>query len=297
MLWIYLAVIAYFLNAVVFSLDKFLLAAPIPNPLSYAFYSAVLNVFAAFLLAALSGFAVSLPAVPDLAVILISGLTFFAALIFLFKSIRAIDVLEAAPTVGAISVLTAFFAGIILLNQQFSGSELIAFFLLAAGILLLSFFHLGTKTAGHMFAAGIFFGVSAVTLKLFFVASASGFINGLFWFCSSTAMGSFFLLAIPAARRQIFGSFALALPASKFLFLAAKVLAALASFVLYYAIKIGNVVVVNALQGLQFVFIFLFCAVFAGKLPAVFEKRGREFWRKAAAVILIAAGLFALFVR
>jgi drug/metabolite transporter (DMT)-like permease len=294
MLWVYLAITAYFLNAVVFSLDKFLLAAPIPNPLSYAFYTAVLDVLAAILLVAFLGFAINLPAVPNLAVILVSGLTFFGALIFLFKSVRAIDVLEAAPTVGAISVLTAFFASIVLLNQRFSGSELTAFFLLAAGILMLSFFHLGTETARVMLVGGMLFGVSAVTLKLFFTTSS--FINGLFWFCSSTALGSIFVLAVPRARRQIFSSFSLTLPSSKLLFLFAKALAALASFVLYYAIKIGNVVFVNALQGLQYVFIFLFCAVFAGKLPTVFDNRGRGLWRKAAAVILIAAGLFMLFV-
>lgn len=289
MLWIYLAVIAYFIDAIVFAIDKFLLVAPIPHPLSYAFYASVLSVFAVFLWP----FGVHALPPPHLLIALVSGLFFFVALIYFYKSIKAIDILEATPAVGAITALTTFFISIFVLREHITGSQLAAFFLLVAGTFIMSYFHLKSRVVVYMLLGGIFFGLSYITLK--YVFTVTDFVNGLFWTRLGLVGSALAILVYPPARRQIFGSFNSAPSSSKFLFAINKILAAAAFIVLYYAIKIGSVVFVNALQGLQYVFILLIGFFIARKMPLLFERHLHEkVARKIIATILIFAGFFLL---
>lgn len=289
MLWIYLALIAYFLDAIVFAFDKFLLMAPIPYPLSYAFYASVLSVFAVFLWP----FGVHALPLPHLLIALGSGLFFFVALIYFYKTIKAIDVLEATPAVGAITALTTFFISVFILREHITGSQLAAFFLLVAGTFIMSYFHLKTRVVFYVLLGGIFFGFSYLTLK--YVFTVTDFVNGLFWTRLGLVGSALAILVYPPARRQIFGSFSSAPPSSKFLFAINKVLAAAAFIVLYYAIKIGSVVFVNALQGLQYVFILLIGFFIAKKMPLLFERHLHEkIARKIVATILIFVGFFLL---
>jgi len=264
MLWIYLAVIAYFLDAIVFAFDKFLLVASLPHPLPYAFYAAILSVFVVVLLP----FGIHLP--PTLlyfAVAFSSGVFFFLALIYFYKSIKAIDVLEATPAVGAISALATFFLGIFVLREHLTVVQFIAFCFLVAGTFIMSYFHLKTRIIIYMLLAGIFFGFSSVTLK--YVFNISTFIDGLFWSRLGSVAGALTLLVFSSSRRQIFDSLKAAPPSSKFLFGLNKVLSAAGFLVLYYAVKLGSVVFVNALQGLQYVFILLIGVFLASKLITI----------------------------
>jgi drug/metabolite transporter (DMT)-like permease len=144
-----------------------------------------------------------------------------------------------------------------------------------------------------MLLAGIFFGLSYVIMKHVF--TIADFINGLFWTRLGLVGSALAILVYPPARRQIFDSFNHAAPSSKFLFALNKVLAAAAFIVLYYAIKIGSVVFVNALQGLQYVFILLIGFFVAKRMPLLFEWHLHEkIARKIIATILIFAGFFLL---
>ncbi len=290
MLWIYLALIAYFLNAIVFAFDKLLLMAPLPQTLPYAFYTAILSVLVVVLLP----FGVHLPPTPlYLIVAFSSGLFFFLALIYFYKSIKAIDVLEATPAVGAIAALTTFFLSIFILHEHISGGELVAFFLLVTGAFIMSYFHLKTRVIVFILLAGIFFGISSVALKYIF--NLSSFIDGLFWSRLGSVVSALAVLVYPSARRQIFSSFGGAPSGSKFLFGLNKVLAAAGFLVLYYAVKLGSVVFVNALQGLQYVFILIIGIFVAKKLPMLFERHLHEKpARKVIATVLIVVGFFLL---
>jgi drug/metabolite transporter (DMT)-like permease len=288
--WVYLALIAYFLDAIVFAFDKFLLMAPLPQTLPYAFYATILSVLVVVLLP----FGVHLPPSPlYLVVAFSSGLFFFLALIYFYKVIKAIDVLEATPAVGAIAALATFCLSVFILREHISGRELIAFFLLVAGTFIMSYFHLRTRVILYMLLAGIFFGVSSVALKYIF--NLSSFIDGLFWSRLGSVISALAILVYSPARRQILNSFGAAPAGSKFLFGLNKVLAAAGFLVLYYAIKLGSVVFVNALQGLQYVFILIIGIFVAKKLPMLFEKHLHEkLARKVIATILIVVGFFFL---
>ena len=88
MLWLYLAITAYFINAVVFVIDKYLLAAPIPKYRAYAFGVSVLSLGAVFLIP----FGVSWYGLNYFLIAVSAGASFFIGLIFLYRAIRESDI-------------------------------------------------------------------------------------------------------------------------------------------------------------------------------------------------------------
>jgi uncharacterized membrane protein len=79
-----------------------------------------------------------------------------------------------------------------------------------------------------------------------------------------------------------------------------KVLAGLAFILILYAIKLGEVSLVNALAGIQFVFLLILAVVFTKKFPEYFHEdisNRKIIVQKLVATVLIAAGLALLFVK
>ena len=85
MSWILIALISYFLLAVVTVTDKFILSKKLPHPTAYAFYLSAVNVFILVLIP----FGFEWPSFSAAAIALFSGILFFAGLVFLFRGIIA----------------------------------------------------------------------------------------------------------------------------------------------------------------------------------------------------------------
>ncbi len=291
MLWIYLTIGAYLIDAFVFAVDRILLLSPIPNPISYAFYASILSAFAIFLLP----FGVHLPTLTNFVVAMISGGTFFLGLVCLYKSIKIIDILEAMPAIGAVTALTTFLLNVLLIRQPVTQNEVIAFFLLIIGAFMMSYFHIKNKVFIFIALSGIFLGLSYGSLKYIFLSDS--FVNGVFWTRFGLVGSALFLLILPRMRKQIFTSLDKARPTSRFIFILNKLLVSVAFLMIYYAIKIGQVELINALQGLQYVFILIASILLAKKIPVLFEKHTHEhLWRKIVATVFIFAGLLLLFI-
>jgi len=290
MLWLYLTILAYLVNAIVFTIDKDLLVSPKSSPLSYAFYVSVLSAVVVLLLP----FGVHLIALSNLIIAIASGLFFFISLVYLYKTLKIINIIEVAPAVGAISAFTIFLANAAFLHEQLTIHQLIAFFLLVIGAMTMSYFHLKSRISLHIILSGITLGLSFSTLK--YVFTVTDFVNGLFWTRFGLVAGALVLLLFASTRRQVLGSYHIASSGSKFLFVFNKALSGAAYVVLYYAIKIGSVVFVNALQGLQYVFLFLISIFLIKRMPILFEKHRERLWRKIIAMIIIFAGFLLLFI-
>src|SRR3989338_5010811 len=87
MLWIYLALTAYFVNAIAFVIDKHLLSSSLPRPFAYAFGVSILSILAVVLIP----FGVAWLGVQYFFISFVSGTAFFIALFFLYKSIKLSD--------------------------------------------------------------------------------------------------------------------------------------------------------------------------------------------------------------
>ena len=288
MLWLYLALIAYFINAFVFIIDKHLLSGHIPKHNAYAFGVAVLSSFAVLLIP----FGVSWQSGSYTLVAFLSGIASFIGLMFLYKAVKESDISVASTQVGTVSAVSTYLFSIAILKDTLPLFNLAAFIFLIAGLLLLG------KVAKHILLsaifAGILFGLSYVFLKLSF--NAGDFINGLFWTRMGFAGSAFASLLVPQMRREVRLSYAGAPKSSKFLFVFNKLTAAAGFIVLYFAIRLGNVSLVNALLGLQFMFVFLLALTLKNNISGIGERLNKEvLLYKLAGMGCVLIGLVLLF--
>lgn len=293
--WILIALAAQFLNASVTLLDKYLIASKsVSRPVVYAFYISILSgVTVAILPFGLVGW-------PTLNVIWLSLATAFAyvfSILFLYKSLALADASDVAPVMGAMTAIATLFFSSLILSSGLTSNFLSGFVLLTAGTVLMSYFRFNWRSAFYVLLAGILFGLSSVIVKMVF--NETDFWTGFFWSRMGNVAGAVFLLAWPDFRRAILQNISSSSAKTKFLVVANKALAGLAFLFILLAISLGDVSVVNAIGGTQFVFLILFALLFTKKFPNYFFESIHKpitVVQKAAATILIVVGYFVLFV-
>lgn len=287
--WIYFALIAYLLNALVAVIDKHLLSQPVTKPAGYAFWIAVLSAPILFLIP----FGVRWLGLNYFLISLTSGTAFFFGLVFLYKSLKPSDLSVVATKVGAWGALfTLIFSGVIL-GEVLADFDAIAFVFLITGIFILS--RLGRSTFRYSVFSGVLIGFSSVLIKYIF--NNSDFINGFFWTRVGFIIAALFVLFLKTTRDDIISFLKISSRKSKSLLIFNKILASMASVSLQYSIQIGSVILVNALLGVQFVFIFILAALLKGRIPAIRENlRGRILILKLCSVALITIGFALLFI-
>ena len=290
MLWLYLALIAYFINAVVAIIDKHLLAGHIPKYYAYTFGVSVLSLSSVFLIP----FGVSWQGFDYFLIAIFSGVSFFIGLMFLYKSIKESDVSIAATQVGTLGAIFTYIFSIFILKDTLSPLNIIAFLFLIFGIFLLG------KIEKHIFIsailAGLFFGIAYVLLKLSF-NNIAGFINGLFWTRMGFVGTAFLSLAFGHMREEIKFSFRHTSSKSKFLFVFNKLISGAGFIILYFAINLGNVSLVNALLGVQFLFTFMLVLFLHRKIPGIKEKMDKAVLaNKLAGITSVLVGFLMLFL-
>jgi len=289
MQWIYFALIAYLLNAFVAVIDKQLLSQPITKPAGYAFWVAILSTPVLILIP----FGVKWLDFNLFLISLASGGAFFLGLILLYKSLKPSDLSVIATKVGAWGALSTLILSGVILKEVLANFDIPAFILLVIGIFLLS--RLGKDTLHYSIPAGILIGFSSVLIK--YVFNNSDFINGFFWTRIGFILIALVVLYSKTIRTDIVSFLKLSSQKSKFLLMFNKILASMASISLQYSIQIGSVILVNALLGLQFVFIFLLAVLLKGRIPAIRENMEKKILiLKLCSVILITLGFALLFV-
>lgn len=287
-IWFYLAVVAYALNAIAFIIDKYLLAGPSVKPFVYAFWVAILS-SVVFILIPLGIF---IPSSLYLFIALTSGATFFLALVFLYQAIRKTDVSIASTKVSAMSVTFAYLLSILFLGESFAVINFVAFGIIMVGILLLG--KTGHSVWLEALLGGMLFGFSLVTLKMSF--DLSNFINGFFWTRVGFVGTAVATLILPKMRKNIVESYRDTHSSSKLLFLLGKFFAGTGFVLLDFAIRLGNVALINALLGIQFIFIFLLALVVGLKVPKVAEDISSPILlKKFFGMALVVTGLLMLY--
>ena len=184
----------------------------------------------------------------------------------------------------------------IFLHQDLPRAFLPAFILLVIGTVLISHFKLTWNSLGLVVVSGVFFAASAVLIKLIF--QETDFINGFFWSRMTNVIGALSLLIVPANRRAIFHGYRSSSQKLKWLVVSNKALSGVAVFLTLAAISLGSVSVVQAMAGLQFVFLLGFGYLSAAWFPAIFkgEIHAHQFPHQVYGTLCIMAGLAALFL-
>lgn len=294
-MWLPVVIIAYFLNAIALAVDKKLLNKDIPQPAVYTFYIAALGLLV-WVLAPWgwhwAGSGIFLYS-------LLAGVLFTTALLIMFMAVSRDEVSRITPIIGGFSPLFVFFLAWWWLGEALSGNQLWAFVLVVLGSLLISMrWRQWRKTQWRALVLAILsaaiFGAHYVLSK--FIYERVDFITGFIDIRTGAFLGALLLLLIPAWRYSIFHRSAGNNKQTAGWFLTGQTTGALSAVMVNWAVALGSVTLVNALQGLQYVFLFFIVLLMARIYPSwLKEENARSvWWQKALAIILISIGIYLL---
>jgi uncharacterized membrane protein len=309
MSWIILATAGQFLNAIVAFLDKYIVTDEkvMPRPFVYAFYSCLLT--GGWLIVFALGFfpsfaALGLPhvsniATPSIQVVsmaFLTGYTFFMALVSLYTALQKSEAINVLPVVGAISAMTAFGMNYLFLDIALSANFGFGIIILSVGTLLVAQTLPKVETIVHVIHSGLFFALHFITMKGLFMETS--FDDGFFWSRIGFILFALSLLLVPAYYTKIKERTSGTTARTGVIVIATKILAGVAAFMLLKATNMGDVAVVQALDGVKFVFILIITFFFGALLPnsaVEHSTRPKEVIRQFLYVFLIALGYFILF--
>lgn len=307
--WILLATAGQFLNAIVAVFDKYIVSDEkvMPRPFVYAFYSCLLTGFwvVIYFIGLIPFFAnlgaptflnVEFPTIQVVAMSFLSAYTFFMALVSMYDALKQSDAAIIMPIIGTVSALSTFGMSYIFLESQFTQGHVIGIVLLSLGTLFVAKSLPAWGVVLHVAHSGIFFALHYITMKGLFLETS--FDDGFFWSRLSFVFFALSLLMVPVywdkIREQTKGT----TKKTGAIVIFTKVIAGVAAFLLLKATDLGEVSVVQALDGVRFVFILLITVLFAHWLPQSATDRDTRpmvFFRKLIFIIIITVGYFMLF--
>lgn len=309
MSWILLATAGQFLNAIVAIFDKFIVSDEkiLPRPFVYAFYSCLISggwilVFFLGWIPGLSdiGFPslenVGSPTIQVVAMSFLAAYTFFIALVSMYSALKRADASNTMPIIGAVSALSSFGLSYLFLDIQLHDNFIIGVVLLSVGTLLVAQTLPRLDVVIHVFHSGLFFALHYITMKGLFLETS--FDDGFFWSRIGFVLFTLSLLLVPAYYEKIREQTKGTSKKAGGIVLGAKVLAGVAAFMLLKATHMGEVSVVQALDGLRYVFILLISFAFAHWLPEAAtdrDTRPNVSFRRLLYVVVILLGFVVLF--
>lgn len=310
MSWLFLATIGQLLNAVVAFLDKYIVTdeKALPKPFVYAFYSCLLTGFwgVIYLLAYIPGLTdigfpsfgnVVRPTIQVVGISFLAAYTFFMALVSMYEALKRAEAVNVMPVIGAVSALSSFWLSYVLLNIPLSTSHMWGVVVLALGTLLVAQTMPHRSIVLNLVHSGLFFALHFISMKGLFLETS--FDDGFFWSRVGFVLFALSLLMVPAYFDKVTEQTKRTTRKTGMIVILTKVLAGLAAFLILKATDAGSVAVVQALDGLKFVFILFVTIAFGSLLPdsiARHEARPKEIFRHVLYVAVITVGYFILFL-
>jgi len=319
-MWLFVTIGAYFINAGVYVADKFLLSKKIHSSITYAFYVGIWSVFNLLLLS----LAPWVPNFQELLLDLLAGLLYLGTLVFWYKALHQSEATRVVPIVGALVPLFSWLFSYIFLGETLGERQLLAFLILIYGGILISVKHtrfynvkelmerfrevfnnlLGSIHARYRptrrlilnsVISALFFAVYYVLIKYIYLHQP--FIGGFAWSRLGSFIGVLLILLVPDWRKLIIKHQKGAkTPKNLAFFFTVRLLAAGAFIMLNWAISLGNVALINSLQGIQYVFLFIIILFLSAKFPSILKEElgGGGLLQKIIGILLIGTGLYML---
>ena len=310
MSWLLLATIGQFINAIVAFLDKYIVSdeKALPKPFVYAFYSCLLTGF--WIVIYFLGYIPSLanlgfptlenvdkPSIQVVGMSFLAAYTFFMALVSMYEALRKAEAVNVMPVIGTISALATFGMSYLFLDITLTNNFMWGIIVLSLGTLLVAQSIPKRDIILNLIHSGVFFALHFIAMKGLFLET--NFDDGLFWSRVGFVLFALSLLLVPHYFDKINEQTKTTSARTGLLVILTKILAGVAAFLLLKATHLGDVSVVQALDGLKFVFILLITILFSAFLPSTIAKheaRPREVLQKVLYVAIIAVGYFILFL-
>ncbi len=295
--WILIALSSYLIMAIVFLVDKYLLTGPLPSPKVYVFFVGVLGLlFLAFI--PFVGF--YFPGLFQVFLAFLSGTSFILGLFWFFKTVRLFEISRVVPAMGGALPIFAFLLVYVfsLGREKLSLLEFLAFFLLIIGGVLMTYqkgAKISLKSIQGSVVAAFFLALSFVLAK--YVYMEQPFWSGFIWIRIGSGLAVlFFLFFSSELKREIFKIKKSFQKETAGIFLTNQVMGASASILQHWAIALAplaSVPIINALQGVQYIFLLIFTVLLSLKSPQILKEEisKKIILQKIVAILLIGAGL------
>ncbi|OGY85881.1 MAG: hypothetical protein A2233_00095 [Candidatus Kerfeldbacteria bacterium RIFOXYA2_FULL_38_24] len=298
MYWITAVLIGHGLNALSYVLDKVLLTKSIKNPFAFTFYIGLLGL----LIVVAAPWGLFLPSASLLIVDLLAGVFFSSALLFFFLALQTGETSRIVPFIGgAIPVFTYIFA-FFFLQERLTSLQLWGFIVLVIGTILMALedkkkiSNLQSKKLSRQkwlfgILAALSFALSFGLSKIAF--DYQPFLSAFIW----TRFGGFFFpvlfLFSKNLRQEIFKAALVFKEKTGLMYLVAQTFGAGGYIFINYAISLASVSLVNAMQGVQYVFILVIALLGTIKYPNLLKENmsRKNLLIKILAVAVITAGL------
>jgi len=296
MSWLIVAISAYLILAIVYLVDKYLLAGPIPNPKVYVFYIGVLGILF-LILAPFLGFHIPEPS--QIVLSLAAGAFFIYGLFWFFKALQLFEPSRIVPAVGGFLPFFTF-----LLIFIFSGGketltpwEFVAFILLIAGSVLITYQKTKKITPKSLQIAAI----AAFLLAVYFVLMKHVYLeqpfwSGFFWIRIGAFLMAIVFFLMSEVRSELLKTKTSLQKKTATIFLSNQAAGASANVLQNWAVALAPlacVAFINALQGIQHAFLLIFATLLSLKFPQILKEAiSREvIFQKIIAILLIGGGL------
>ncbi|MBX4201065.1 hypothetical protein KW786_02965 [Candidatus Parcubacteria bacterium] len=292
--WLFIIIAAYFFFSLAFFADKLVLSGP-PNPKLYTFYVSFLGVTALLVIPFLK---FTLPGPLTLLYIGLEVVIYVAGLYVMFLALSKFEVSRVMTAIGALQpILILVFTLIFWSQNALSGSNLIAFFLLVAGGILISMgekFKITKQYALLILLASLLFSLDYIFSKLIFLNVP--FLQAMVWMRVGAALVSLFLLFDRKLRKDIFTKKPSMGKKTGLIFLFGQSAGGTAGFLQSLAISmvpISYLAITSSLRGIQYIFLFIITLFFSWFFPKFFKENisGKVILQKAVSIVLIVIGL------
>lgn len=319
-MWLFTSILAYFINAGVYVADKFLLSKKIHSSIVYAFFVGIWSIFNICLLF----FDPWIPSFRELTLDLLAGILFLITLVFWYKALHQSEATRVVPIVGALIPIFSFLFSYIFLGQVLTQQQFLAFLVLINGGVLISvkqtkFYEIkqvfmrfkgifGNALGGihakyrptrrlilNSVVSSLLFAVYYVLIKYIYLHQP--FIGSFVWSRMGSFLGAIAILFFPEWRRMIFENKSKASGVKNFsFFIFIRLLAAVAFILLNWSISLGNVALINSLQGVQYIFLMIIVLFLSSRHPRVLKEElgGGILLQKMIGACLIMIGLYML---
>lgn len=316
MSWIYIVIIGYSMNAVALTIDKFLLTKSIPRPASYTLNVGVLTGLVGL---ALAPFGLAKLSLLNVIISLIAGMSFAFALFTMYTALKRDEASRIVPFIGSMNPVFIFILASIFLNEQLSEKELLAFFLIIFGGGIISWKIKGKQEIIKDNIANKFKRIfsnknKSVTIKIFGIATLSAFLfatsytltkyiyeqteflNGFIWTRFGVFVGAMIIIMVVNRQAEKKVKEKKLNKKSGMIFLTGQIFGGLSFFLINYAFSLNSVTLVQAMQGFQYVILFLLIIILSKKFPKILEEKLTPIiiTQKIIAIVFIGTGLFIL---
>ncbi|MBU2545158.1 hypothetical protein KKC65_01730 [Patescibacteria group bacterium] len=298
MLWLIVIILAYFLFAFVSLGDKYLLKGA-PESKTYTFYVGVFSSFALILIPFV-GF--SVPGFVEILFCFLAGILLMIGVFATYEGLERFEASRIIPAMGGfIPVFTLAFTYLFSRGQATLGiKEIVAFLFLVLGSILISYSptkKLPFKSLEISAIAALFFSLGFILSK--YVYLMLDFWTGFIWMRIGAIITGLLFLSAKSVRQEVFTKKSVFNVKTGAFFIFNQAVGAGAFVLQNWAIALAPLAflsIVNALQGIQYLFLFIIIFLVSLKSPKILEEKisKKVIIQKGLAMLLIMLGLVIL---